>query len=172
MSGPPIALVVARAENGIIGRDGDLPWRMRGDLKWFKDITIGKPVIMGRKTYESIGKALPRRTNIVVTRTEDFAPPDALVCESVAAAIMAARKDVVDLGAPEICIIGGGNIYSQTLKLADKLYMTVIEADVEGDTSFPELSPGDWDIEPVKRIKKSPHNDHDARIEIWHRAND
>ncbi|MEM9838855.1 MAG: dihydrofolate reductase [Pseudomonadota bacterium] len=169
MSTAPIALVVARAQNGVIGRDGDLPWRMRADLKWFKGITLGKPIIMGRRTYESIGKALPGRTNIVITRSDDFKPADALVCESIGAAIMAGRKDVVDLGAPEICIIGGGKVYEQTLKLADKLYLTVIEADVEGDTSFPDLDTDDWDIEVVKRIKQSQHNEHNARIEVWTR---
>ncbi|MEM1381501.1 MAG: dihydrofolate reductase [Pseudomonadota bacterium] len=169
MSAAPIALVVARAQNGIIGKDGDLPWKMRSDLKWFKSVTIGKPVIMGRKTYESIGKALPERTNIVITRSNDFRPTDALVCESIGAAMMAARKDILDNEADEICIIGGGTIYEQTFRLADKLYLTTIEADVDGDTSFPPLDEAEWDIELSKRIKPSERDDYPARLEIWTR---
>jgi len=170
MSRAPIALVVARAQNGVIGRDGDLPWRMKSDLAWFKKVTLGKPVIMGRKTYESIGKALPGRANIVITRSNDFKPTDALVVESIGAAIMAARKEVIDEGATEICIIGGGTIYEQTLTLADKLYLTTVEADVDGDTYFPPLAPNEWDIEAAGRIKQSTNNDHNARLEIWTRA--
>lgn len=165
-----VALVVARAENGIIGQNGDLPWRMKSDLAWFKKITMGKPVIMGRKTYESIGKALPGRANIVITRSEDFRPSDALVCESIGAALMAARKELIDEGGDEICVIGGGTIYEQMLKLADKLYLTTIEADVDGDISFPTLNVEDWDIEETGRIKQSANNDHPARLEIWTRS--
>ena len=170
MNEAPIALVVARAQNGIFGKDGDLPWRMKSDLAWFKKVTLGKPVIMGRKTYESIGKALPGRANIVITKNDHFRPSDALVCESIGAALMAGRKEVIDEEAKEICIIGGGTIYEQTLKLADKLYVTTIEADVDGDTRFPPLDPEGWDIEVAGRIKPSANNDHPARLEIWTRA--
>lgn len=161
-----IALVVARARNGVIGREGGLPWRMRSDLKWFKEVTMGKPVIMGRKTYESIGKALPGRTNIVVTRSTNFTAPDALIAASVDAAIETARRH-----ADEICIIGGGTIYEQTLALADKIYLTTIEADIEGDTKFPDLDQTAWEIAPAGTITRSDRDDHDARLEVWTRKN-
>lgn len=172
MNEAPIALVIARSENGTIGRDGALPWRMKSDLKWFKDVTMGKPVVMGRKTYESIGKALPGRQNIVVTRNESFVPEDALTCDSIRSALMAARKDLKDTGASEICIIGGGTIYAQTLPLADRLYLTTIEERIDGDVRFAEPDPAAWQVKPVRRIRKSTKDDYDARLEIWERVDD
>ena len=135
-----ITFVVARAENGIIGRDGKLPWHIPADLQHFKRLTVGKPVVMGRKTYDSIGKPLPRRTNIVVTRRSDYIvdSPDVIVVRNLDAAIEAAG-DV-----EEIMIIGGAEIYALSLPRAELIELTKVHAAVEGDTRFPALSPEEW----------------------------
>jgi dihydrofolate reductase len=136
-----IALVVAVSRNGVIGRDGTLPWHISSDLKRFKAITLGKPVIMGRKTWESLPrKPLPGRRNIVVTRRAGFAAEGADVAGSVEAGLALAREEKP----AEICVIGGGEIYSAARPLAQRIYLTEVQADVAGDTHFPALSPGEW----------------------------
>lgn len=138
---PKISIVVAVAANGVIGRDGDLPWRLSTDLKRFKALTIGKPVIMGRKTWASLGRPLPGRANIVITRNADFAAEGASVVPSLDAAIALANREAAAMGADEICIIGGGEIYRQSIALADILHVTEVQAEVEGDTRFPAIDP-------------------------------
>ena len=139
-----IALVVAMAENRVIGADGDLPWRLSSDLKYFKQVTMGKPIVMGRKTFESIGRPLPGRDNIVITRNAEFAADGVRVAGDVAAALGLAHTLAKEKGADEICVIGGGEIYRQTLPMADRVYLTEVHMTVEGDTVFPELDPADW----------------------------
>ncbi len=153
------ALVVAVAKSGVIGAGGDLAWRISDDLKWFKKITTGKPIIMGRKTFESIGRALPGRDNIVVTRSLDFAPPGVFVTRSIAAAITLARGCAHARGAGEICVIGGGEIYAQTLPQAERIYLTRVNADIEGDTYFPDLDPGDWSERRESAAEKNERNE-------------
>ncbi|OCP08786.1 dihydrofolate reductase [Ensifer sp. LC14] len=136
---PKISIVVAVAANGGIGRDGDLPWRLSTDLKRFKALTIGKPVIMGRKTWASLGRPLPGRANIVVTRNADFVAEGASVVPSLDAAIALARREAQAAGADEICVIGGGEIYRQSIALADILHVTEVQAEVDGDTRFPDI---------------------------------
>ena len=139
-----IALVVAMAENRVIGVDGDLPWRLSSDLKYFKSVTMGKPIVMGRKTFASIGRPLPGRDNIVITRNAEFAPDGVHVAADVAAALSLAHTLAKEKGADEICIIGGGEIYRQTLDLADRIYLTEVHMTADGDTVFPDLRPADW----------------------------
>ena len=134
-----IALVVAAAKNGVIGRDGDLPWRLPDDLRTFKRLTLGKPVVMGRKTWESIGRPLPERHNVIMTRSPDFEAPGATVVGSVDAVL----ELLAD--AEEIMIIGGGAIYEEFLDRADRIYLTEVDADVDGDVRFPALDAGDWE---------------------------
>ena len=139
-----IALVVARGRNGVIGRDGDLPWRLRSDLQRFKAITMGKPCIMGRKTWESLPlKPLPGRLNIVLTRDEaygtDHSPKGALVCTSLDEAIEIAREQAEDDGVDEICVIGGTALFQATLPRAKRLYITEVDAAPEGDALFPHF---------------------------------
>ncbi|WP_419911058.1 dihydrofolate reductase [Hoeflea sp.] len=141
-----ITLVVAVARNGVIGREGVMPWRLSTDLKRFKAITLGKPVVMGRKTYQSIGKALPGRHNIVVTRDPAFHADDAAVISSLDAALESARKQAAADGQSEICVIGGGEIYRQTLPLAHNIHYTRVECEPQGDTLFPELDPQVWSV--------------------------
>jgi dihydrofolate reductase len=134
-----ISLVVAVARGGIIGRDGGLPWHISSDLKRFKQLTMGKPVIMGRKTWESLPKRpLPGRQNIVITRDKTYRAEGAHCVASLAQALTAAGE--VD----EICVIGGGSIYREALPLAGRIYFTDVDLDVEGDTHFPVLTPNEW----------------------------
>jgi len=129
----PIAMIVARAANGVIGRDGDLPWRLPDDLKRFKAITMGKPVVMGRKTWDSLPKKpLPGRTNIVITNNADFKAEGAVVVTSLDAAIEAAEKEKPS----EIMIIGGSTIYKQAMARASTIYLTAIHQAFEGDKRF------------------------------------
>ena len=143
-----VALVVAVAENGIIGQHGQLPWgRMPADLRHFKQLTLGHPVIMGRKTFDSIGKALPGRPNVVVTRQPGWAAPG---CEA-AATVLGALERARELSAETVCVIGGGEIYREALPAVDVVYLTEIHHSFEGDASFPALSPTDWREETRER---------------------
>jgi dihydrofolate reductase len=140
-------ILAAVSRNGIIGRDGHMPWRLSTDLKRFKALTLGKPVIVGRKTFESFGsRALPGRPNIVITRDRRYRLPDAQVVHSLAEADDAARRLAQETGVGEICIIGGGDIYRQAIGEADRLLITHVETEVDGDTSFPPIDPAIWQI--------------------------
>ena len=136
-----ISFVVAMDENRLIGRDGGLPWRLPDDMRWFRGHTVGKPCIMGRKTYESLPdrfRPLPDRTNIVLTRDRDYAAPGATVVNSLAEALAAAGD------APEIMIVGGGQLFSELMPTADRLYLTLVGANESGDVYFPSFEPGEW----------------------------
>ncbi|MBB5285993.1 dihydrofolate reductase [Rhabdobacter roseus] len=135
-----ISLLVAVAENGVIGRDNQLIWRLPDDLKQFKRLTLGHPMIMGRKTYESIGKPLPGRTSIVITRDIHYAAQDVEVVHSLEEALEAARRS----GTDEVFVIGGGEVYRQALPLADRLYLTEVHGAFEGDTFFTIPDENQW----------------------------
>lgn len=143
----PIALIVACARNNVIGRDNQLPWRLKGELQYFKATTLGKPVVMGRKTFESIGKPLPGRSNIVITRNRDFSAPGVLVAGSLDEALRMADDISQRDGAGEIMVMGGGEIYRQALPLAHTLYLTRVHADIEGDAWFPDFDETRWSCE-------------------------
>jgi dihydrofolate reductase len=142
---PLVSIIVATDERGAIGRDGGLPWRLPDDLRRFKALTMGKPIVMGRKTWDSIGRPLPGRHNIVVTRDAGLVLEGATVVGSLEAAI-AAAGDV-----PEVCIIGGAEIYRLALPATDLIHLTRVHATVEADTFFPELAPGEWDEEVLEQ---------------------
>jgi dihydrofolate reductase len=137
---PILSLIVAVARNGVIGRDNKLPWHLPADLKHFKSVTMGKPVVMGRKTWESIGRPLPGRKNIVISRNPDFRAEGCEVVSSLDAALR------VCAGAEEIFVIGGSQLYAEALNRASRLYVTRIEDDVAGDTFFPAIDPAAWQI--------------------------
>jgi len=141
-----LSIVVAMDRNRLIGRGNTLPWRLPADLKHFKAVTMGKPIVMGRRTYESIGRPLPGRTNIVVSRDPRYAAPGCTVVPSIDAALAAAD------GAPEIMLIGGAQLYAELLPRARRIYLTRIDAAFEGDTWFPELAPGGW-----REVERSDH---------------
>ncbi len=132
------SLVVAVARNGVIGRDNALPWRLAADLAHFKRVTLGHPVVMGRRTHESIGRALPGRHNIVVTHNRGYRAPGCTVVHSLDAAWASAGD------ADEVCVIGGTRLFEESLPLADMIHLTEVEADVEGDTYFPPFDRSAW----------------------------
>lgn len=145
-----LSIIVARAENGVIGRDNGLPWRLPEDLKYFKRTTMGHPIIMGRKTYESIGKPLPGRTNIVVTRQADWHAEGVVVANSVEQALMRGEEVALADGVSEIMIIGGEQFYRAVLPISSRLYLTEVHASVDGDAYFPSFDPSQWN--EVRRV--------------------
>lgn len=166
-----IALVVAAAENGIIGRDGGLPWHVSSDLKFFRKTTLGKPIVMGRKTFESIGKPLDGRPNIVISRDPAFAPDGVYVFASIDDALAIARTLAADLGQDEVAVIGGAQIYAATLPVADRVYLTRIHAQPDGDASLPALDPSMWQEVSHVRHEAGPKDDHPFSIMVYERHN-
>jgi len=140
----PLVLVAAVGENGVIGRAGGLPWRLKTDLKRFRALTVGRPVVMGRRTYLSLGKALKDRTNIVVTRDPAFSAAGIVAAPSLKAALEVAEGDALRRGAAAIVIGGGADIYASTIDKASRLEITRVHARPEGDTMFPEIDPARW----------------------------
>tara|TARA_B100000767_G_scaffold18131_1_gene16673 strand:- start:431 stop:934 length:504 start_codon:yes stop_codon:yes gene_type:complete len=139
-----IALIVAASENNVIGHNNQLPWHLPGDLKYFKAMTLGKPVIMGRKTFESIGKPLPGRDNIVISRQHDYPAQGIKLVSSLSEAISLGERINLINGAEEVMIIGGAQIYAEALDLADRVYLTRVHHHVEGDAYFPILETAAW----------------------------
>ena len=152
-----ISLIAAVAANNVIGADNDMPWRLSTDLKRFKAVTMGKPIIMGRRTYESVGKALPGRLNVVVTRNQALKLEDAVISSSLDDAIIVAKVEAFKTGQDELMITGGGQIYAEAMERADRLYITHVDATPNGDTYFPKIIEEDWKIisqEDVPRGEK------------------
>ena len=151
---PRIALIAAAASNGAIGLEGGMPWHISEDLKYFKRVTMGAPVIMGRKTYASIGSALPGRANIVITRNTAFSSDDADVVYDVAAGLRKAQAIAEIDGSAEVFVIGGAEIYAQVLAAADRIYLTEIDGEFPGDAFFPDLDTTQW--REVSREPRAP----------------
>jgi dihydrofolate reductase len=155
MALPSIVLVVARARNGVIGRDGKLPWRLRSDLQWFKANTVGKPCIMGRATWESLPlKPLPGRLNVVLSRDPEFRAKGALVVSNLDEAFEIAREQAAEDGQSEIAVIGGAGIFAQALPKARRIYLTEVLADPDGDTFMPAFDESEF--EEVRREAHEP----------------
>jgi dihydrofolate reductase len=169
-SAPDIVLVVAVAENGVIGRDNALPWRIRSDLQYFRSVTIGRPVVMGRKTFQSIGRPLPGRTNIVISRDPGFAAPGIVVAADLARALEIARGDALRRGSDSIAVIGGTEIFRQTLPLARRLLLTRVHANPQGDTYFPEIDPLLWRETACQKQPKGPEDDYGFSLVTYQRA--
>lgn len=164
-----IEMVVAIARNGIIGSDGDMPWRLSTDLKRFKAITLGCPVIMGRKTFQSIGKPLPGRSNVVVTRDAEFAAEGVEAVTSPDAARVLAQERARSDGAESVFVIGGGEIYRQMLPQANRLHVTFVDAEPEGDTRFPEIDETTWEVEHAEDVPAGPKDSAATRYVIYGR---
>jgi dihydrofolate reductase len=139
-----ILLVAAIAQNGVIGRGNALPWRLKSDMQHFRALTMGKPVVMGRKTYLSIGRPLKGRTTIVVSRDRGFAAPGIVVAPSLDAALATARGDALRRNADAIVIAGGADIYAQAMPLAKRLAITHVHKQIDGDAHFPAIDPNEW----------------------------
>lgn len=161
-----ISLIVAAAENDVIGRDGGLPWNLSTDLKRFKRRTSGHPILMGRRTWQSIGKPLPRRTNIVWTRDRSLAPEGCLVVHAWEEALAQARLRDPD---GELFVIGGAEVYRYALPFADTIYLTRVEAEIEGDVRFPEVDASTWERTSSEPHPSGPKDDHPFRFETWKR---
>jgi dihydrofolate reductase len=164
-----VTLVVAIAKDGVIGREGGLPWRLATDMKRFKALTTGHPIVMGRKTWESFPRPgpLPGRTNIVVTRDRNWQAEGAHVAHSLEAALEIAAAAP---GGEDICVIGGGEIYAQAIGRADRLAVTHVEASVEGDTRFPAIDPGLWQAVAEERVPAGEKDDHPTRFVLYERS--
>lgn len=152
-----LSLIVAMASNRCIGINNQLPWHLPDDLRYFRAVTMGKPVVMGRKTHESIGRPLPGRPNIVITHQDSYKPEGVEVASSLECAVEMAARLALQTDAEEAMVMGGAEIYRQMLPLADRLYLTEVHADVEGDAFFPELDPRQW--EEIQRVDHSPSGD-------------
>jgi dihydrofolate reductase len=159
-AGLEIVMIVAVAENGVIGAEGAIPWRLKSDMQRLKAMTLGKPVVMGRKTFASIGRPLPGRTNIVVTRDANFRAAGAVVTTSFDASRAVATGDALRRLATEIAVIGGAEIYAQWMECAGRLEITEVHARPEGDTRFPAIDPADW--EEVARVRNRAGPDNSA----------
>ena len=167
--GARIALVVAVAENGVIGWQGGLAWHQSSDLKFFRKVTMNKPLIMGRKTFESIGKPLDGRDNIVITRNSAFEAPGILVAANLDDALGLAREKAQERGVDEISIIGGAQIYALALPRADRIYLSEIHSSPDGDTFFPEIDKAQWRETSRERHAASPKDSADFSFVVLER---
>lgn len=165
----PLTLVVAIAANGVIGREGGMPWHLSSDLKHFRRVTTGKPVVMGRRTLEAIGKPLPGRPNLIVSRSLTEAPTGTTLYPDLATAIAAARTIAAETGADEVIIGGGGQIYAETIGIADRLVVTHADLTVEGDTYFPEIDPAVWAVVDETPMPRTEKDSADARWVTYQR---
>jgi dihydrofolate reductase len=164
-----IAMIAAVAENGVIGNDQTIPWRIPSDFAFFKRTTMGKPMVMGRKQFETVGKPLPGRTNIVVTRQKGYKPEGVLVFDTIEAALERAREIAVADGVDEIMIIGGGEIYEQFMGRADRLYISHVDLHPEGDVRFPAIKPEDWVVVDLPEVAPSEKDSATYRVKVYER---
>jgi dihydrofolate reductase len=165
-----VSLIAAVAENGVIGADNDLPWHIPSDFAFFKRMTLGKPLIMGRKTFESIGRPLPGRTNIVVTRQHGYQPDGVIVIDDLDAALAHARSIAEADGVDEIMIGGGGQIFQAALPLADRLYVTHVDAEPDGSTHFPRIEAAEWKVVSRPENEPSDKDSNTYQVRIYERA--
>lgn len=162
-----LSIFAAVSENGVIGRDGDLPWRLPDELAYLKRTTMGHTLIMGRKTWESIGRPLPGRTSIVVTRQPDYQPhPEVMVAGDLASGIAIA----CERGETELFVFGGQSLYRESLAKADRVYLTRVHAEVEGDAFFPDFPSADWKLVSAKRHEGDERHAHPFSFQIYQRA--
>ncbi|MCP1482156.1 dihydrofolate reductase [Pseudomonas chlororaphis] len=165
----PLSLIAALGENRVIGVDNSMPWHLPGDFKYFKATTLGKPIIMGRKTWDSLGRPLPGRLNIVVSRQADLRLEGAEVYPSLEAAVARAEEWALEQGVTELMLIGGAQLYAQGLEQADRLYLTRVALNPEGDAWFPEFDLNQWQL--VSNVPNPAQGDKPAySFEVWERA--
>jgi dihydrofolate reductase len=167
-----IAMIAGVAENGVIGSDQTIPWRVPSDMAFFKKTTMGKPIVMGRKQFETVGKPLPGRTNIVITRQRDYRPEGVLVFHDVETALTEAGKIAGADGVDEIMIIGGGELYAQLMDRADRLYITHIDLHPTGDVLFPAIAPEQWTVVDLPEVTPSPKDEATYRVKVYERRRD
>jgi dihydrofolate reductase len=159
-----VSLVLAASRNDVIGKDNALPWHLPADLRFFKKTTLGHPVIMGRRTFDSVGKPLPGRLNVVITRSDAYAPEGVVVVGSVDEALDR------DYDCDEIFVVGGSEIYRQSMKRADRIYLTRIDEDFEGDTFAPKIDPAQWHLVSREEHEPDEKNRYRYAFEVWERV--
>jgi dihydrofolate reductase len=167
-----IAMIAGVAENGVIGSDQTIPWRVPSDMAFFRQTTLGKPIVMGRKQFETVGKPLPGRTNIVITRQQHYQPDGVLVVHDIDAALAQARQIAEADGVDEIMIIGGGELYAQLMGRADRLYITHIDLSPAGDVRFPAIAPEQWTVVDLPEVAPSPRDEASYRVKVYERRGD
>ena len=167
---PDIALVVAMGQNRAIGLDGQLPWRLRSDMKFFREVTMGKPIVMGRRTFESLPRLLDGRLNVVLTRDPSFSVPGVVSVSSLDAGLEAAKTWARKQGADEIAVIGGEGVFRAAMPRADRIYLTEVHAAPEADTWFPEVDQGAWQEVSREDFQAGPKDDHAFSIVILERV--
>lgn len=165
----PVALIAAVAENGVIGAGNAIPWRLPSDFAFFKRMTVGKPLIMGRKTFESIGRPLPDRVNIVVSRQKGYQPEGVLVISNLQAALDHAQSIAAADGADEVMVAGGEAIYRAALPLADRLYISHIATAPEGDAFFPDIDPEVWKVVDEPAVAPHERDNVSFRVRVYER---
>jgi dihydrofolate reductase len=167
---PTIALVVAMGENRAIGKDGDLPWRLSSDMRYFRKTTLGKPIVMGRRTFESLGRVLDKRLNIILTRDPDFAVEGAVVAHDLREALDIAGNEAKRAGVDEIMVIGGEELFREVLPEAGRIYLTEVHASPEADTWFPEFDRRQWREVARESHRAGPKDDHDFSFVVLERV--
>lgn len=161
---PRLSLIVAMAKNRVIGADGRIPWHLPNELQLFKSVTMGHHIIMGRKTYESINRLLPGRTTVIVTRQKNYAIAGAKIAHTLDEAVALCAGD------SEIFVIGGGELYRAAMPKADRIYLTVVDAEPAGDTRMPEFDAAQWRVHSTRRFGRDERHAHDYRFEIHDRV--
>lgn len=159
-----VSVLAAVADNDVIGRNNDLPWHLPKDLQWFKRLTTGHAIVMGRRTFESIGRPLPNRRTIVLSRSERFAPAGVETAPSLAAALELASDET------EVFVVGGATVYAEALPRADRLYLTRVHADVTGDVTFPRLNVNEWSLVSQEEHDSDQNHAHPFTFQIYHRS--
>ncbi|MGI8725172.1 MAG: dihydrofolate reductase [Methyloceanibacter sp.] len=159
-SDPVIALVVAMGDNGAIGRGGDLPWHLGSDMRYFRQVTMGKPIVMGRRTFKSLPRVLDGRLNIVLTRDRGFVAPDAVMAYCLEEGLEAARRSAARTGADEIMVIGGEDVFREVLPQAGRIYLTEVHASPDADTWFPTLDSTEWQEVSREKHAAGPKDDY------------
>lgn len=161
---PRLSMIVAMARNRVIGAKGKIPWHLPNELQLFKQVTMGHHIIMGRKTYESIGRLLPGRTTVIVTRQTGYSVAGAKIAHTLEQAVALCADD------SEIFVIGGGELYRAAMPMADRLYLTVVDAEPDGDTQMPAFNPADWKLQSTKHYSRDERHAHDYRFEVHDRV--
>ncbi|WP_107851280.1 type 3 dihydrofolate reductase [Oceanimonas marisflavi] len=159
-----LSMIVAMTRDGVIGRDNDMPWHLPADLAYFKQTTLGKPVVMGRNTHESIGRPLPGRRNVIVSRSLAEAPAGTELVSSPEAALTLLAN------AEEVMVMGGGQLYAALLPKASRLYITRIDASIDGDTHFPAINENEWRLVSEEVRAADERNEYDCRFQVWDRV--
>lgn len=171
MSEPKICMIAAVAENGVIGADQTIPWSIPSDTAYFRATTLGKPIVYGRKQYETIGRPLPKRTNILITRQADYRPEGVIVVATLEEGLEKARQAARAEGVDEIMVIGGGQIYALAMDLADRLYISHVAAAPAGDIIFPAIDPAIWQVVDEPHVEPNEKDSAAFRVRVYERRN-